>query len=77
MGRKDLVEKRYFSDNTRYADLINGFVFEGQQVIGAADLSENDTISEYGEKGRERTGARDLMRKSAFGLNFAIIGIEN
>ena len=25
----------------------------------------------------ERTGARDLVRKSAFGLNFAIIGIEN
>ena len=30
---KDLVEKRCLSDNRRYADLINGFVFQGNRFF--------------------------------------------
>ena len=31
--RDDEVLKRYLSDNERYADLINGFCFEGEQIV--------------------------------------------
>lgn len=39
---KDYINKRYFSDNRRYADLINGFVFHGGQEIRGDLLVEKD-----------------------------------
>lgn len=29
MGQKDVVLARYFEENTRFADLVNGFLFGG------------------------------------------------
>lgn len=63
------VWKQYFSDSCRYADIINGIGCSGIQLVKASDLSEAD--SQAGRK------ARDLLRRSAFGINFALIGIEN
>ena len=40
---QDMVLQRYLSDNERYADLINGFRFQGQQVLKGSDFSELDT----------------------------------
>ena len=74
--KNDTLLKHYFSDNARYADLINGFAFGGQQVVMPEDLTEEDTTKEYGENGG-RAGSRDLVRKHAFGVNFAVIGVEN
>ena len=66
---KDIGWKLYFADNERYADIINGIGCGGNQLIKDTDLSEDDT--QAGKK------TRDLLRKSAFGVNFAMIGIEN
>lgn len=66
---KDMGWKVYFSDNERYADIINGIGCGGQQLVKETDLSEDD--SQAGKK------ARDLFRRTALGMNFAIIGIEN
>lgn len=66
---KDSVWKQYFSDNHRYADIINGIGCDGIQLVKNTDLSEKD-----GQAGRKE---RDLLRKTAFGINFALIGIEN
>ena len=49
---KDLVEKRCLSDNRRYADLINGFVFQGKQILHETDLRELDTQTGSWEKRR-------------------------
>lgn len=76
---------RYLSDNERYADLINGFEFGGEQVISADDLTDADTqvftpfFASAIRKGRKRKKIkyRDLIRKAAFGVNFMVIGIEN
>lgn len=76
---------RYLSDNERYADLINGFEFDGEQVISADDLTDADTQvftpfpAPAIRKGRKRKKIkyRDLIRKAAFGVNFMVIGIEN
>ena len=67
--KKDVRWKSYFEDNRRYADVINGIGCNGRQFVKDTDLQEVDTS--------ERGKARDLLRKTAFGVNFALIGIEN
>ena len=67
--KKDESWKNFFGDNERYADIINGIGCNGKQFVKSEDLQELDTAS--------KKKARDLLRKAAFGVNFAIIGIEN
>lgn len=79
---KDLVNWRYLSDNERYADLINGFIFHGRQILQADALSDMDaqTGERIGSIPAEKKGKgkkyRDLIRKAAMGINFAVIGME-
>lgn len=40
MGKKDLTLKSYLSDPERYADVYNGSVFRGMQVLDGAQLEE-------------------------------------
>lgn len=42
---KDLCQRECLSDNERYADLINGILFEGEQKVHASDLHEIDSQS--------------------------------
>ena len=49
MGRKDLQKKSYFHDAERFADLINGLLCDGRQVLSAEDLTELD--SQTGQSG--------------------------
>lgn len=67
---KDTGWKTYFSDKHRYADIINGIGCAGAQIVKSTDLTEVD--------GQTRNGkTRDLLRSTVFGVNFALIGIEN
>lgn len=84
--KKDLLLKRYLSDDDRYADLINGFVFGGRQLVKADDLVDldtqvgdydNDAVGRRSKKKKHRIRYRDLIRKAAFGVNFVVVGIEN
>ena len=76
MGKEDDALCRYFADNERYADLINGFIMQGRQVIKAEDLMALD--SRYNGSKRNRSPKyRDLIRKAAYGTDFAIIAVEN
>ncbi len=67
--KKDVGWKSFFEDNHRYADVINGVGCNGKQFVKDTDLQEADTVT----KGK----ARDLLRRTAFGMNFALIGIES
>ena len=40
MGQKDISLVRYFEDEDRYADLINGFIFGGERVVSGADIQD-------------------------------------
>ena len=78
----DVCWKEYFRDDARYADVINGIGCGGQRLVEAKDLQEVDSQSlfgkwykVFGKSGRVRI--RDMVRKVAFGVNFAIIGFEN
>ena len=43
MGQKDISLVRYFEDSGRYADLINGFLFGGEQIVSRQDVQEMDS----------------------------------
>jgi len=82
LKKEDELLKCYFSDDERYADLINGVSFSGRQVVRAEDLFDRDTQTGYHKntqavKGKKNTKYRDLFRKASFGANFAVIGVEN
>lgn len=81
MGQKDISLVRYFEDRERYADLINGFVFQGKQIVSGEDVQEMDSRV-TGVFGRLKhrfmvQKYRDCVRKIVFGMDFAVIGIEN
>ena len=78
----DVSWKEYFRDDARYVDIINGIGCGGQQLVKPEDLQEADTQTLFGRLYRVlgkggRIYVRDMVRKVAFGVNFAIIGIEN
>lgn len=81
MGKKDIVLTRYFEDDDRYADLLNGYIFCGKQVVSGEDIVEkNGTVSGIWGNVRRRMvfrKYRDLVRKVIFGTEFAVIGLEN
>jgi len=66
---KDVEWKSFFEDNRRYADIINGIGCDGIQLVKDTDLMEADPTA--------RKKSRDILRKVALGMNFAIVGIEN
>ena len=43
MSEKDTVAKNFLSDNRRFADLCNYYLFGGNQVIQPENLQEQDT----------------------------------
>lgn len=81
MGQKDISLVRYFEDRERYADLINGFVFQGNQVVSEDDVQEMDSrVTGVFGKWNLRflvQKYRDCVRRVIFGMGFVVIGIEN
>ena len=80
---KDLTTKRCLSDNERYADLINGAVFGGRQLLQPQDLTDRDShvIMRRGKASEKKKNYKplyhDLIKKAAFGVNFAVISLED
>lgn len=82
---KDLQEKGYLCTPERFADLINGVVCGGKEILRPSDLTEMDSQTGYlrasnghGRRTLQRQPRyRDVIRKAAFGINFMVIGIEN
>lgn len=63
MGAKDAKAREFLSDNERFSDLFNFYLFKGKQVIKPNDLQEKDTasvLSHYGlirKKYKNKSGA--------------------
>ena len=86
MGTKDTKAKEFLSNNERFADLFNYYLFEGRQVIRPEDLEERDTtevLSLYGRNKKEiqKQKWRDLLKhaiiKATKTAVFVLFGIEN
>lgn len=84
MGKRDIPTVVYFQDDARYADLINGFIFDGEQVISETDIQEIDSrVNGIIKKVRGWRGKfqfekyRDIVRRVACGMDVMIIGLEH
>lgn len=81
MGQKDISLVTYFEDQRRYADLMNGFVFKGKQVVREKDVQEADSrVSGVLGKLKQRYMVqkyRDCVRRIVFGMNIVIVGLEH
>ena len=86
MGAKDVKAREFLSNNERFADLFNFYLFHGKQVIKPNDLQEKDTasvLSLYGidKKEVQKQRWRDILKSaiiksSEYGI-FVLMGIEN
>ena len=64
MNQKDSVLKHFFRVNERFADLINGTLYQGKQIVNFSELEEVDT--ELIEKTKDKNTAnrrRDLIKQ--------------
>ncbi len=79
--KPDVVLKDFWRDNERFASLFNAVVFQGTEVIHPENLQEVDTeVSNVIElKGYKETleKSRDVVKKTAYGVDFVILGIES
>ena len=79
--RADVIFKRFWRDNDRFASLFNTVVFGGRKIIKAEDLQELDTdLSNeilFGEYRETLERIRDVVKKAARGMDFLVLGIEN
>ncbi len=81
MGQKDLSLVRYFEDQGRYADLINGFVFQGKQVVSEDDVQDMDSrVTGVIDRLKKRflvQKYRDGVKRIVLGMGVAVVGLEN
>lgn len=78
MGKKDIGLKVYFQNAVRYADLWNGAVFRGKQIVKAEELQEVTPVQFKSDKRAmlERTGDM-VMKQSYDGQKFVMLALEN
>ena len=79
--KPDTILKTFWKNNQRFADLFNTVLFEGTSVLKPNDLQEVDTdvSSIIKFNGHVETVQRilDVVRKTAYGIDFIIWGLEN
>lgn len=82
MGTGNTVVKQWLRDKERFADLFNGQMFGGKQVILAKDLEPVDSeadilVTDKDGKTRELQRYRDIVMQWKKGPLLAILGCEN
>ena len=82
MGKGHIAVNKYMSDKARFADLVNGKLFGGEQVVLPEELEKVDGESEIlledkNQKTIGKTRYRDLVMRWKRGADFCFIGCEN
>ncbi len=87
MSKKDTITKKYMSEPRHFADLFNGYIYNGKEVIKAGDLTEVDTTSiaviPYANcnKNISVQKYRDILKKTILmksdRIYYLFLGIEN
>ena len=80
--KSDDVLKEYWSAKHRFADLFNGVLFDGKQVITKEDLQDSDTALATTMKVKDGevyslTRYADVVKIVKNKMVFAILGVEN
>ena len=82
MGKGDTALSAWLGDKERFADLFNGTVFQGEQIVEAEnlELEKNNTkelISEKAGHLKNIERNRDIVMKWNDGISLAILACEN
>lgn len=81
MQEKDIISMEYFEDPARFADLLNGFLFQGEQVIQPEDVMEADrsVSGRVQTEGKEKPYQlfRDIFRRVQCRMHVLLVAIEN
>lgn len=78
MGKYDINQKLLEDYNDVFADIMNVFLFNGEQRVKEKDLHSTKDKSAYRHNGKIHEQERDVIKKwqSSY-INLAIIGLEN
>lgn len=82
MGKGDTSLSVWLEDKERFADLFNGAVFQGEQIVEAEKLETDkkeakELISSKDGKLKNIERNRDIVMKWKDGVNLAILACEN
>lgn len=82
MGKESDAIMDYLEDNRRFADLFNGSLFQGKEIVSAGDLIEGSEV--YKESGQKLTGEkktttriRDIKKRLKSGGSLKVLAVEN
>ena len=78
MTDKDMTEKNLESFNEVFADIVNGFLFDGESKVDADTLEQATTKSVYKVDQKIREQERDTAKYwNDVNIHIAMFGIEN
>lgn len=82
MGKENAAVRQWMKDRNRFADLYNGYVFGGHQVICPEELEPADSeadilLADKDGKTREVQRHRDIVMRWTKGALLAILACEN
>lgn len=81
MGKKDLTEKILMDYNDVFADILNAYLFHGEEFIDPDNLENVSVHSQYKEaKGELHEQERDVVKfynRDRVRVHLGIFGIEN
>lgn len=78
MAEKDVTQKILEANNDVFADIVNGLIFQGKQVVQADELQDLFSISAYESEAKLHSMERDVSKLWKHGtINIACIGAEN
>ncbi len=82
MGKWHIAVNKYMSDKVRFADLINGKIFEGEQIVLPEELEkvEGETeilLEDKNKRTSAKTRYRDIIMRWNKGVDFCLFACEN
>jgi len=81
MQEKNAVTNEYLKDPEHFADIVNGFVFDGEQLIQSEDVQEKDPVITQIDSNGKKTNSKqviiDVVQKVCRGMMVTIIHLQN
>ena len=78
MGEKDIAEKILMDNDDVFADVVNGFIFDGKPIVEEINLSNVIDKSQYKISGKIHEQERDVAKViECDGVKVMYVGIEN
>ena len=78
MAEKDIAEKILEAYDDVFADIVNGLLFDGEEIVRADALSDQSARAAYKVDGKLREHERDVLKHvNACSVRIASVGFEN